>query len=60
MDNEKENEDERGDITDEPESGFVAAQNAVVLCRERLLVNLDPTMALNGLVGRLRIACRAR
>ncbi|HJG43009.1 DNA polymerase III subunit delta' [Corynebacterium phoceense] len=42
------------------EEGLVAAQNAVVLCRERLLVNLDPTMALNGLVGRLRIACRAR
>ncbi|MBF9011024.1 DNA polymerase III subunit delta' [Corynebacterium phoceense] len=42
------------------EEGLVAAQNAIVLCRERLLVNLDPTMALNGLVGRLRIACRAR
>ena len=42
------------------EKGLVDCQEAITLCRERLGQNIAPQVALDGLVGRLRLACGLR
>lgn len=40
------------------EEGLVACQDAITTCRERIAANVTPTIAFDGMLGRLRVACR--
>ncbi len=40
-------------------AGLLACQDAITLCRERLAQNVQPGVAFDGMVARLRLACGA-
>lgn len=42
------------------EEGLVACQDAITTCREHIGVSVTPTIAFDGMIGRLRLACKAR
>ncbi|CAM4294337.1 DNA polymerase III subunit delta' [Corynebacterium hadale] len=43
-----------------PAAGLVACQDAIAQCRARLHQSVTPTVAFNGMIGHLRIACGVR
>ncbi|GJN43844.1 DNA polymerase III subunit delta' [Corynebacterium ammoniagenes] len=42
------------------EEGLLACQNAITNCREQMSHNVTQQIAFDGLVGRLRLACKTR
>lgn len=42
------------------EEGLLACYDAIGVCRKRFRQNVSPAIALDGLIGRLRVACGAR
>ena len=38
--------------------GLVECQEAIAQCRERLAQQVQPPVAVNGMLGRLRLACK--